>query len=62
MLVRFQLGDRAQQGCEAIPAAEFGADDIPVFAERFAQCRDLNFEVLFRNNNARPHPPQELFF
>jgi len=55
-------GIRAQYANEPVAAPEFCADEIAVRAERFAQRGDLNLEVLFRHNNARPHPAEQLSF
>src|SRR5689334_6819827 len=49
-------GIRTQHGREPIPAAEFRTNEVPVDAERFAQRGDLNLEVFFRHDDARPHP------
>jgi hypothetical protein len=35
-------------------------DDVTVRAKGFAQCRDLKPDVLFRHEDARPHPAHEL--
>jgi hypothetical protein len=51
---------RAEHAGESVAAAEFGADDIAVRAERFAQCGDLNLEVLLRHHDIRPHTVDEL--
>jgi hypothetical protein len=51
---------RAEHAGESVAAAEFGADDIAVRAERFAQCGDLNLEVLLRHHDIRPYPTDEL--
>jgi hypothetical protein len=47
-------GIRAQYANEAVAAPEFRTDEIAVCAERFAQARDLDLEVLSRHNKARP--------
>jgi hypothetical protein len=60
MLPPVRCGIRAEHAGEAVAAAEFGADDIAVRAERFAQCGDLNLEVLFRDHDARPYTAEEL--
>jgi hypothetical protein len=57
-----RAGIRAQHAGEAITAAEFSVDDIAVRTQRFAQCGDLNLEVLFRYHDIRPHPADELLF
>jgi hypothetical protein len=55
-------GIRAQRAGESIATAEFGADEIAVCAERFAQARDLILELVFRHHDARPHPSEKLLF
>ena len=52
----------AQYADESVTAAEFRADEVAVRAQCFAQCRDLKLEVLFRHDDARPHPADELLF
>jgi hypothetical protein len=37
-------------------------DEIAVCPKRFAQHRDLKPDVLFRHDDARPHPAHELLF
>ena len=53
-------GVRARYANEPVAAPEFRTDEIAVSAQCFAQGGDLNFEVLIRNNNARPHPVEKL--
>jgi hypothetical protein len=55
-------GIRAQYANETVAAAEFRTDEIAVRAERLAQFRDLNLEVLFRYYDAPPHPVEKLLF
>src|ERR1700740_3139437 len=50
----------AQYANEPVTTPEFRTDEITVRAQCFAQGGDLNFEVLVRHNNARPHPFEEL--
>jgi hypothetical protein len=57
-----QYDIRAQHADEPIAAANFRKDQFAVCAERFAQCVNLIFEVLFRYHDARPHSADELFF
>jgi hypothetical protein len=45
---------------EAITAAKVRADQPAVSAKRFAQCGDVNLQVLFRYYDARPHPVEKL--
>jgi hypothetical protein len=51
---------RADCGSEPVAAAELGADKVAVFAESLAQCGNLNLQVLFRDDDARPHTPHKL--
>jgi hypothetical protein len=44
-----------QHASETITAAKVRADQLAVRAKRFAQCGDLNLQVLFRHRDARPH-------
>jgi hypothetical protein len=37
-------------------------DDVAVCPQRFAQYRDLKLDVLFRHDDARPHPAHEVLF
>jgi hypothetical protein len=37
-------------------------DDVAVSTQRFPQCRDLTFEILFRNDDARPYSAPEFLF
>jgi len=60
--MRVRRGIRAKRAGEAISAAEFCVDEIAVSVERFAQRGDLNFQVLFRYHDARPHPAEQLVF
>jgi len=53
---------RPNSGREPIAATEIGADEVAVFAKSLAQREDLNLQVLLRDNNAWPHPAQELVF
>jgi hypothetical protein len=53
-------GIRAQYANETVAAAEFRTDEISIRAECSPQCGDLNLEVLFAYNNARPHPVEKL--
>ena len=55
-------GVRAQNANEPVAAPEFRTDEIAVRAECFAQGGNLNLEVVFRHNNVRPHPSEELLF
>ena len=51
---------RAQYANETVAAPEFRTDEISVRAECFPQCGDLNLEVLFAYNIARPRPVEKL--
>ena len=53
---------RAQHAGKSVTAAAFGADQIAVGAERFTQPGDLKFNVFFDDDDARPHPAEELSF
>jgi hypothetical protein len=53
---------RANCGSEPIAAADLGADKVAVFAKSVAQRADLTFQVLFGDNDARPHMAHELVF
>jgi hypothetical protein len=61
-LTRVWRGLRAQHAGEPVAAAEFCADNVAVGAERLAQCKDLNLQVVFRHRDARPHSAEELVF
>jgi len=52
----------ANCGSEPIAAANLGADQVAVFAKSIAQCADLDLQILFRDNDAWPHPPQKFVF
>src|SRR5215472_14159139 len=58
--MRVRRSIRAEHAGESVAAADFCADDLAVRTERFAQCRDLNLEVLFRHHYACPHPSEEV--
>ena len=51
---------RADCGSEPVAAAELGTDKVAIFAESLAQCGNLNLQVLFRDDDARPHTPHKL--
>jgi len=53
---------RGEHASEPVAAPAFGADEIALRAECFAQIRDLNLEVVFRHNNVRPHPSEKFLF
>jgi hypothetical protein len=53
---------RPKHADEPIAAAEFRADEIAVRAQCFAQCGDVNLQVLFRYYDARPQPVEKLIF
>jgi hypothetical protein len=55
-------GVRAQYANEPVAEPEFRTDEMAVCAQCFAQGGDLNFEVLFRYYDARPHPVEKLLF
>jgi hypothetical protein len=58
--VRSGIG--AQHADESVALAEFRADEIAVRAQCFAQCGDVNLQVLCRDKDARPHPSEKLLF
>ena len=55
-------GIRAQYANEPVAEPEFRTDEIAVRAQCFAQCGDVNLQVLFQYYGARPHPAESLFF
>ena len=61
-MTRVRHGIRAEHSGKSVAAAGFRADDIAVRPERFAQCGDLNLEVLFRHHDTPPHAADELLF
>jgi hypothetical protein len=52
----------ANCGGEPVAATNLCANQIPVFAQGIAQREDLNLQILFRDNDARPNTPEELVF
>jgi hypothetical protein len=53
---------RANCYSEPVAAAELSADKVAVVAKSPAQRKDLNLQVLLRDNDAGPHTTHQLVF
>jgi hypothetical protein len=60
--MRCRWATHAQYANEPVTAADFGTDHIAVGAQRFAQRGDMKLDVFFDDDDAGPHPAEQLFF